>query len=218
MLLLFIVFLPQPIKQALYRRIFGWHIERKVKIGFSYIDAREVVLKEGVRIGHLNIIRRLRLLHLEHGVGIHHSNQITGAARGFPRAASAFTMERGSWLTGHHYIDCPGTVEIGAGTILGGSESQIWSHSLRVVPGGYEMITLRVRIGKGVYVGARSIVMAERVPDGAVIAAGSVVNKTIDGQDCRLLIAGNPATVRKRYEGTLGDGEETSVVLIPGDG
>ena len=61
------------------------------------------------------------------------------------------------------------------------------------------------------------MILAEHIPDGAVVAAGSVVNKTFPGQDCRLLIAGNPATVRKRYEGTDPTGAETTLTMIPGD-
>jgi carbonic anhydrase/acetyltransferase-like protein (isoleucine patch superfamily) len=216
-LLLLAVLLPQSLKQMVYRRALGWMIGQGVRIGFSYIDAREVTLKDGARIGHLNVFRRLRRLSLGEKAHVHHSNQIVGATPDYPRAASTFTMEDGSALMGRHYVDCPGTVEIGERTVLGGSETQIWSHTLLVVPGGYEMLTTSVRIGRGVYIGARAVILAQRIPDGAVVAAGSVVNKSFPGQDCRLLIAGNPATVRKRYEGTDPSGMETALTMIPGD-
>jgi acetyltransferase-like isoleucine patch superfamily enzyme len=218
LILLLAPVLPQPVKQALYRRALGWKIGKNVSIGISYIDAREVSIMDGAKIGHLNVFRRLRRLTLASGAHVRHSNQIIGASHGFPRAASTFIMDEGSAVMGHHYIDCPGTVEIGEGTVIGGADTQIWSHTLVVVRGGFEMVTGTVRIGKGVYVGARATILAESVPDGAVVAAGSVVNKSFPGQDCRLLIAGNPATVRKRYEGTDASGTETAVTLIPGDG
>jgi acetyltransferase-like isoleucine patch superfamily enzyme len=216
-LLALAVILPQPMKQALYRHAFGWKIGPGARIGFSYVDARDVVVMEGARIGHLNVFRRLNVLRIGRGAHIRHSNEVVGASAGYPHAASAFTMEDGSSMMGHHYIDCPGRVVIGERTVLGGRDIQVWSHSLEVVPGGFHMHARDVRIGKGVYIGGRATILAERVPDGAVVAAGSVVNKSIPDEDCRLLIAGNPATVRKRYEGTDPGGGETHVTLVPGD-
>jgi acetyltransferase-like isoleucine patch superfamily enzyme len=217
-LLILAIVLPQPLKQTLYRRVFGWRIGKNVSIGLSYIDAREVTLMDGARIGHLNVFRRLRRLHVGPSAHVHHSNHIVGASTSFPQAASSFAMEQGSAMMGRHYVDCSGTVEIGKRSVIGGADTQIWSHTLLVVPGGYHMVTGTVRIGKGVYIGARATIVAERIPDGAVVAAGSVVNKSIPGEDCRLLIAGNPAIVRKRYEGTDPSGEETALTMIPGTG
>jgi acetyltransferase-like isoleucine patch superfamily enzyme len=105
-------------------------------------------------------------------------------------------------------VDCSGGVEIGQGTIVGGADTQVWSHTLKVAPAGYEMVMRPVRIGKGVYVGARATILAERIPDGAVVAAGSVVNKSFPDEDCRLLLAGNPAAIRRRY-GQGEDGAQT---------
>ena len=173
LLLLIAVILPQFLKKAIYRRIFGWKIGDGVSIGLSYLDVLEVELLDGARIGHLNAFRRLRSLRLGRAAQVHHSNQIVGASAGFPGAASSFTMEDGSAVMGRHYIDCPGIVEIGSGSVLAGADSQIWSHTLVVVPGGYHMVTLRVRIGRGVYVGARATILAKSIPDGAVVGMGT---------------------------------------------
>jgi hypothetical protein len=67
-ILLLSVILPNFIKIFIYRRILGWQIGKKVKIGLSLIDAEKVIIKDNVRIGHFNSFRRLKKLELGNNV------------------------------------------------------------------------------------------------------------------------------------------------------
>ena len=59
---------------------------------------------------------------------------------------------------------------------------------------------MNLHVGQGVYIGARSTLIGCSIPDRAMVGAGSVVNKSFATEDYRLLIAGNPAIVKKRYD------------------
>jgi acetyltransferase-like isoleucine patch superfamily enzyme len=60
-----------------------------------------------------------------------------------------------------------------------------------------------IRIGRGVWVGARVIILAGvSIGDECVVGAGSVVTKDVPAGT---LVAGNPARVVRRLEGSSGD-------------
>ncbi|NEQ55046.1 MAG: hypothetical protein F6K11_33805 [Leptolyngbya sp. SIO3F4] len=99
----------------------------------------------------------------------------------------------------NHFIDSHGKVIIGSGTTLGGRDTQFWGHSLTFDQPEIMLSPLEIIVGENVYIGARSTLLQCNIPDNAVIGAGSVVTKEIPPEDCRLLIAGNPAKIKKRY-------------------
>ena len=96
---------------------------------------------------------------------------------------------------------CGGGIEIGEGTIFS-HEIQVFARNhyydgddLKLLPYDERFSCKKVVIGKYVWVGARSTIMAGvTIGDGAVIAAGSVVTK--DVPSCAV-VGGNPAKVLK---------------------
>lgn len=96
---------------------------------------------------------------------------------------------------------CGGGIEIGDGTIFS-HEIQIFARNhyydgddLTLLPYDDRFVCKKVVIGKYVWVGARSTIMAGvTVGDGAVIASGSVVTK--DVPPCAV-VGGNPARILK---------------------
>ena len=96
---------------------------------------------------------------------------------------------------------CGGGIEIGEGTIFS-HEIQIFARNhyydgddLEFLPYDDRYVCKKVRVGKYVWIGARSTIMAGvTIGDGAVIAAGSVVTK--DVPMCAV-VGGNPARVLK---------------------
>src|SRR4051794_13972432 len=69
---------PWPIKRLL-GRLRGWSLDPSAWIGISYFDCDEVTVGAGVRIGHMNVFRRVRSLTVEDGASIQNRNVISGA-------------------------------------------------------------------------------------------------------------------------------------------
>jgi acetyltransferase-like isoleucine patch superfamily enzyme len=192
------VFLPRPLKPAYYRAVFGWKIGKGVRIGLSLIDAQSVEIGDGVHIGHLNLFRKLNELKIGSQTWISNSNQFFGG-RGDPKFPSCLHIGRGvSWMS-RHYVDASGTVEILDGAVLAGRDTHIWSHSIKVENGLRVLGSTTVRIGQSAYIGARSTIVLSNIPDHAMVGAGSVVTRSFPEEASPVLIAGNPACVKKRY-------------------
>lgn len=83
-------------------------------------------------------------------------------------------------------------IEIGEGSLIGAG-SLICDSDMHEVPlGSSRQISMApIRIGRGVFIGARSIVLkGVSIGDGAVVGAGSVVASDVPAHT---LVAGNPA-------------------------
>jgi len=195
--LLLTVILPQPIKQLFYRRVFGWKIGRRVRLGLSYIDAGSVDIGDDTCIGHFNVFRKLAKLEIGPTTYIANFNQFFGSdMRG---AASCLVLGTNVRFMSRHFVDVAGHVEIGARSTIGGRDTQIWSHTIRIRQGRQQLEPADVRIGEEVYVGARATLICCDIPAGAMVGAGSVVAKSFPAESSRLLLAGNPAAIMKRY-------------------
>lgn len=199
-LLLLAVIMPQSFKLFLYRRFMGWKIGTEVRIGLSYIDCEQVILGNNIRIGHFNVIRCLRSFQVGNGSYIANFNQFFGNKYEDARWTRQLILGEKVLFMSHHFVDVAGTITIGSKTTVGGRDTQFWSHSLTHDQGVADLAPMDVHIGEGAYIGARATLVGCTIPNLAVVGAGSVVNKTFTPENCRLLIAGNPATIKKRYE------------------
>jgi len=97
-------------------------------------------------------------------------------------------------------LDGTGGIEVGDGTILA---PQVWIYSRthqfdvpsQALPFDNVVLCKKVRIGRYVWIGARSIILpGVSIGDGAVVGAGAVVSK--DVPSCAVVV-GNPARVVK---------------------
>jgi acetyltransferase-like isoleucine patch superfamily enzyme len=202
-LLFLAVILPQPFKLFIYRRVMGWTIGKQVKIGFSYIECDEVIMGDNILIRHFNIIRGLKHFQLGRNSYIANFNEFFGNNSPDDNWKNELILGEGMLVMSHHFVDVAGTVTIGSHTTIAGRETQIWSHSLTYPNDIPALVPINVSIGEKVYIGARSTLIGCEIPDRAVVGAGSVVNKSFSAETCRLLIAGNPATIKKRYENSI---------------
>jgi len=198
LLLVLAALLPLPLKLGIYRRLLGWRIGKNVRIGWSYLDAGHVTLGDNVRIGHFNLVRGVKRLSVGSGTYIANLNQMFGAA--YPGWDSTLIIGENVNFMSRHFIDVGGTVTIGDRTVVGGRETQFWSHTRAFVDGAPSLQPTSVHVAEEVYIGARATLVGCAIPAGAVVGAGSVVTKSFAPEVARLLIAGNPASVRKRYD------------------
>jgi acetyltransferase-like isoleucine patch superfamily enzyme len=197
--LLCCVLFPNFFKRFVYRKLLGWSIGQNVKIGFSYIDAKDVVIGDRVRIGHGNVIRNLKSLRIGGDTYIANFNSIFGAS--YEGWASTLEIGQSVNFMSHHFLDVGGTITIGDRAIIGGRDTQIWAHGLAYDShGNPDLQPLNVMIGRQVYIAARSTLVGCTIPDRTVVGAGSVVTKQFVAESCPYLIAGNPAIIKKRYQ------------------
>jgi acetyltransferase-like isoleucine patch superfamily enzyme len=194
--------MPNFIKIYLYRSCLGWEIGKKVKIGLTYIDAKEVEIQSGCRIGHFNAFRNLRRLQLGENSYIRNFNQFSGVLHGGD-FLSKFVIQKNVLIMNNHYFDVAGSILIESYTTIGGTGSQFWSHGLAMTERGYDTLPGHIRVRAWTYIGARSVLIGCTIPRGSIIGAGSVVNKSFPEESTRLLIAGNPAIIKKRSEHML---------------
>ncbi len=199
-LLLLCVVLPNPLKLAIYRAL-GFRIGKNVRIGMSlFLNIVHVEIGDNCRIGHFNQFRSLTRFELGKSVLILNFNEVTGYY-GAPHWPSSFVAEDSVMIMSRHFFDCTGTIRIKTKALIGGRDTQLWTHARAILDdGSLELLPYTVEVGRDAYIGARCTLVACSVPDGATVAAASVVVKNHLPEPCRVLLAGNPAVVKKRYE------------------
>ncbi len=212
--------LPGPLKRPLYRRLFGYRIGRRVRLGLSIIDARECEIADDVSVGHLNLIVGVGRLRVGDHARIGQLNVIRGGDEvSIGRYAEIlrmneinsipdpwvdnptdprFSLGDGGVVTAGHKIDFTDRVEIGRRTILGGRNSSLWTHN--------RQRTRPVLIGEQTYIGSEiRVAPGGVIPSRCVVGIGSVVTGRIEGEYA--LIAGVPA----RHVKQLGDADRSLV-------
>jgi acetyltransferase-like isoleucine patch superfamily enzyme len=188
--------LPQRLKRAWFRRVLGWDVADDAYVGFSYIDADEVTLGPGSRIGHLNIVRNIRTLELGARTFIKDLNDIFGCTPLGLHGDRSFRLGDDCHIMSRHFFEVGGSITIGSNTLIGGRGTQIYTHSL-ISPGGVEPWKIgEMVIGDGAKVFARTTLIHCRIPPGAMVVAGAVLTKSYEPEpNQRLLIGGNPAVI-----------------------
>jgi acetyltransferase-like isoleucine patch superfamily enzyme len=205
-----VALLPGFLKRPLYRALFGYRIGRRVRLGFSLIDAAECVIGDDVRVGHLNAFVGVGRLSVGEHARVGHLNVIRGGEEvSIGRYAEIlrmneinsipnplvvnpteprFSLGDGAVVTAGHKIDFTDRVSIGRRSILGGRNSSLWTHN--------RQRTRPVEIGELTYVGSEiRVAPGGVIPSRCIVGIGSVVTGRIEGE--YQLIAGVPARVVK---------------------
>jgi acetyltransferase-like isoleucine patch superfamily enzyme len=182
--------LPGPLKRSVYRRVFGFEVGRKVRIGLSLIDAQSCRLGDAVRIGHGNLFLDLADLTIGEHANVGHLNIVRGGLsvrlgryseiirlnviNAIPEndclddPRPCFTLGDASVITAGHRLDFTDTIEIGRHSMIGGRASSFWTHNRqRTKPiriGDHVLVASECRVGPGV-----------EVPPFCIIGLGSVV-------------------------------------------
>ncbi len=210
-----VALLPSAIKRPSYRLFFGYKIGKRVRVGFSIIDARECRIDDDVQIGHLNVVIGVEKLTIGDHTRIGYLNIIRGGdevrlgryseiirlneINSIPEpdvvnpTDPRFLLGAGSIITTGHKIDFTDRVEIGRRTIIGGRNSSLWTHN--------RQRTRPIEIGSFAYIGSE-IRMAPggSIPSKCIVGIGSVITGRLDQEG--YLIAGVPAKSIKELDET----------------
>ena len=203
-----VAMLPAPLKNAAYRRLFGYRIGKGVRIGLVLLDAAQVDLGEGTRLGHFTAIHRVGRLETGRQVFVGALNIIRGGDRvtlgdysevmrlnvlnAIPdhdcttEPQSVLEVGAGTVITSGHRIDFTDRVTLGKNVIIGGRNSSLWTHNRQE--------TAPIEIGDFCYLGSEvRLAPGATLPDECVLGLGSVLTGEI--REPRSLVAGVPAKV-----------------------
>jgi serine acetyltransferase len=187
---------------------FGYDLHPTSRLGLSLFMPEHLVMREGARIGHLNVCRRVDRVELGEHIIIGQWNWITGTPLDDPvfyrdsaGRRAEFVMGAHSTITSRHYIDCADRVSIGEYTSIGGVRSVIFTHGADLV--NARQAAKPVSIGAYVLVRTGSTLLpGSSIPDKSVIAAGAVVTGPLEKP--LYLYAGLPARPIRELPPDLG--------------
>jgi len=201
-----IAVLPSFLLRPCYRLFFGYRIGKRVRIGFSILDARECVIDDDVTIGHFNVVLGVAKLEIGDHARIGYLNIIRGGdevrlgrytdimrmneINSIPDPevvnpiTPKFSLGPGSIVTAGHKIDFTDQVEIGRRAIIGGRNSSLWTHN--------RQRTEPISVGDFAYVGSEiRMAPGAAIPARCIVGIGSVIVGKIDAEGW--LIGGVPA-------------------------
>lgn len=183
-------------------RILGHRVGKGVKIGFSVILARRLVLQSTVHIGHFNVLKLNRLVmrhgaylgrgNLIHGplsillaekAAIGNNNKIVRASIGsITTGPACLWLGQLSKITANHRVDCTKSIHLGNYSTIAGTSCQLWTHGYvhdQIGPGRYR-IDGSIKIGDNVYIGSSCIINAGiNIANGVMIGAGTTVARSL---------------------------------------
>ncbi|MEP4077633.1 acyltransferase [Haloferula sp.] len=122
----------------------------------------------------------------------------SGSTRLFAASGAVLEIKAGAGISSSQLVANTG-IEIGEDSLIGAG-SLICDSDMHEVPlgCGKETRMAPIRIGNGVFIGARSIILkGVSIGEGAVVAAGSVVVSDVAAKS---LVAGNPAKLVKHFD------------------
>ncbi|HAJ45577.1 MAG TPA: hypothetical protein DCL54_03235 [Alphaproteobacteria bacterium] len=184
--------LPSTLRIWLLRRR-GATIGAGCHIGaFTILDASNIHLGDCVQIASFNLVHRLSRLDMGNGSRMNGFNWITGAGTG------RLEVGKNSAITRFHFFEASGDITIGENSIIAGRDSHFFTHGISAT----NLDDVRsIRIGSWCYIGSSSrFVPGSGVSKGTFVGMGSVVTKPFTEEF--LLIAGNPAQMKKQLSST----------------
>lgn len=202
--------LPQGLKRAVYRWVFGYRISPSARIGIALLDCAGLTVGEhttishgvvflscgrttlgaNVRIGPLNLFRGGDRIQLDDYAQLLRFNVINAILDhdSTDQPDSSFYLGYGSVITAEHRIDFTDRVQIGRRSILAGRNSSIWTHNIRTGK--------PVEVGDYCYVGSEMrMAPGSRIPDYSIVGLGSVITRDL-GKNWGLY-AGVPAVYKR---------------------
>ena len=183
LLCVLIVFMPNRLKIFIYNNFLNATISPTAKIGFSYINAKRIIIGSHAKIGHLNIIKNIEELQLgDNGII---GNAIKASAIKLsnhdkfihaPDRLPALRIGNHSAIVSRHYFDCNDTITIGNFVTIAGHGSSFFTHGINVKNNTQE--TGKIVIGNYTMVGTQCVFLkGSKLPNKSVLAANSTMHK-----------------------------------------
>lgn len=197
-------FLPWTVRRRLLNLLPGTELHPDSHIGLSIVyPRRTLVLEEGARIGHLNVIWNIDRLHLGRESRIGQLNWISAIRTAgttifdaYPDRLPELVIGACAGITQRHYVDCSDSVRLEEFALLGGVRSTVLSHHMNPQTGRQGCAP--VLIGRFSMASTNCVLLGGAVlPDHSILGAHSLL---IDdpGPSHRLYV-GSPARSVKEY-------------------
>ena len=177
------------------------YIEKKVKIGFSFIIADNINLKQNSLIGHFNFIKvnnlimenksqisRFNLikgpifLMMKKASNIKQFNKITRAGFPITNGISKFLIGENSILGMNTFFDLTDSIFIDKNCVFAGIGTQLWTHGYYHFENGKRVrIEGEICIGENNYIGSRCTIMpGVSTANNISVGANSVISKSLE--------------------------------------
>lgn len=193
---------PMPIKRFIGKYILHWSIDPSANIGISYISTQRLVMEPNTRIGHFNVIRDMKEVHLEAGSHMAQWNWLSSAKElstdNSQFDAGKLFLGAKSAIMSRHYLDCSGGIVVGRSTIIGGVKSTFLTHQIDMSSGVQTIAP--IIIGDNCFLGSDiRVVAGTTIPSKSLIAMGAVVTGMLPTEST--LYAGVPARPVRAADG-----------------
>lgn len=179
-----LMFLPWPVKRFFINRFLGGEIHKTARIGFSYVAAKKIVLKEHATIKSFNIIRNLEVLELSEHASIGSSNYVSAVPLDLksyfgrsPGRIPALKLGQHTSVTKKHFFDCNDTIVIGDFTTIAGHGTAFFTHGINLKENCQEASPIKV----GSYCMIATccvLIKGAQLPDYSVLGANSTLHKS----------------------------------------
>ncbi len=195
-----VALLPSKLK-ILVLKMMGHEIGKNVYIGMSILNVEKITLKDGVKIKSFNYLKSLyHLTMMEKSAIDGWLNWFTASKKhnygqeGF----GCITIGERSRILSRHYLDLQEQIMIGKNCLIAGSNSTFYTHTVVADP-FHRQTNKPIIIGDYCYIASHCIVLpGAAVGSFTLVGAGSVITKNFLDKNY-VLIAGNPASVKKSY-------------------
>ena len=192
---IFIALIPSNwIRIFCYRILLGYEISCRSKIGFGTIlHVRHCVINDShigilnrisceslelncAVIKKMNVIRKIDSFVMSHGAVIVSHNYFVGTT--LPNILMAdFFLGKNSVITSNHYFDLVNHIRVGDNVVIGGSQTQIWTHGFDI---NRNMISAPVVLQDNIYIGSRCLLcLGVEIASNVSIGAGTCVSRSI---------------------------------------
>ena len=196
--------LPWGMRRRILNCLPGVELHPGSRIGLSIVSPRRIlVMEEGARIGHLNVIWNIDRLHLGKESRIGQFNWVsairpegTTIFDAYPDRRSELVVGASAGITQRHYIDCSDSVRLDEFSAIGGVRCAVLAHHINLHTGRQGCAP--VRIGPYSLVSTNCVLLGGAVlPDHSILGAHSLLIG--DPGPSHRLYVGSPARPVKEY-------------------